>query len=533
MHAQREKWAFRAVWGGLIGIATALVGIPSSLADANLLSNPGFEADAAGQHQNVAGWHVYGANAYNGTGTATAHSGSNYFKVYQAFNGSVNYSGIYQDTLCGPGAVYAATGWAFTRSSDALAGGNAAWIEVTFRDAAATVLALYRSKVLTTNTLAESGAFPRNTWNCLSVTNQYNSTTYQITNTVTRFVAPAGSVFVRLQVVFQGDAAGSGGSVYFDDLSLTQLSGAPYGDMNIVWCDEFNGSNLNTNIWTFDLGGGGWGNNELEYYTRRTNNVHLSDGLLHIRAARESYGGYAYTSARLKSQGLYSFKYGRIEWRAAMPSGVGYWPALWMLGTNITTLSWPGCGEIDVMENNGGKPGSIDGSIHCGSDATAAYTFLDGTTAGEFHTYTVDWSANAIVFSVDGHVYQRVIGWSSSAGNYPFPFNQPFFLIMNLAVGGNYLGTPSAATINAGTTFPGEMRVDYVRLYAPTDPCKISINRSNASLMLRWPGNIISRLQGQSDPSGIGDVWIDLESTNNQIEIFPTNACAFYRLVTP
>ena len=119
--------------------------------------------------------------------------------------------------------------------------------------------------------------------------------------------------------------------------------GAPYGNYNIVWSDEFNGTNLNPNIWTYDVGGGGWGNGELEYYTGRTNNAFVSNGLLHIVARREATNGYNYTSARIKSQGLYSAVYGRIEWRAQLPAGIGFWPALWMLGTNITP---PSAGRI-------------------------------------------------------------------------------------------------------------------------------------------------------------------------------------------
>lgn len=518
-------------WNVLTALAVWLAAGNHGVA-ANLLSNPGFEADASGQHQNLPGWQVYGSYAFNETGASAAHSGSNYFKVYQSFNGAVNYTGIYQDAICGPGATYRADGWAFTSASDALAGQNAAWLEVTFRDATATVLALYRSAVITTN-LAASGQFPKGVWNSLPITNQYNLSTFQITNTTSQLVAPDGAVFVRFQIMFQGDAANSGGSVYFDDLSLVQTSGEPYGNMNIVWCDEFNGTAINTNTWTFDLGGGGWGNNELEYYTRRTNNAYVSGGNLHIRASRESYNGYAYTSARIKSQGLFSFKYGRIEWRAATPQGVGFWPALWMLGTNITTLNWPGCGEIDVMENNGSSPGTVGGSLHSGSDSTASYKFIDGTSVTRFHTYTADWTTNAILFYVDGHLYDRQTNWSSASGSYPFPFNQPFFLIMNMAIGGKYLGSPSTNAINAGTTFPGEMLIDYVRLYRLTEPRKISVNKTNVGLLLAWPANIVSRLQGQTNPAGVTDNWFDLASTNNQIEISPSNNCAFFRLVTP
>ena len=286
----------------------------------------------------------------------------NYFKVYQDLSsGSVNYSGVYQDYISGPGATYSADGWTYAPSSDRLAGQNTAWIEVTFRDASANVLALYRSALITTNSLA-SGSFPVNTWIDLPITNQYNPNTYVITNTVSQLVAPAGTYFVRYQIVFQGDGNSSGGSMYFDDLNLSSAGGPLYGNWNIVWNDEFNDTNINPAIWTYDIGNGGsnpgWGNNELEYYTSRTNNAFESGGLLHIVAQQDSTytNGYNYTSARMKTEGLFSVQYGRLEWRAQLPIGTGTWPALWLLGTNFTTIGWPDCGEIDVMENNGNNP---------------------------------------------------------------------------------------------------------------------------------------------------------------------------------
>lgn len=439
-----------------------------------LLSNPGFESDLAGHNQSLLGWQPYGPNNYNESASAMAHGGTNYLKIYQGFSGSVNYSGIYQDYISGPGAVYSADGWAYNASGDALAGQNVAWLELTFRDAAGNMLALYRSALITTNTIA-AGAFPRNQWNNLPITNQYDPGTYQLTNAVTRLVAPAGTMFLRYQIVFQGDAVNSGGAVYFDDLNVTRSGDAPYGSMNIVWADEFNGAVINTNIWNYDLGAGGWGNNELEYYTSRTNNAFVTNGLLHIVACKESFSGSSYTSARMKSQGLFSCKYGRIEWRAQMPQDVGFWPALWMLGTNISTIGWPGCGEIDVVENNGSNPFMAQGSIHSGTDATAIYNFFGGDSVTNFHTYTLDWTTNAMLFYIDGHLYQSQTNWGSSTGNpYPYPFNQPFFLIMNLAVGGAYIGNPSTSTINAGTAFPGELLVDYVRIYNLTDPFRIA-----------------------------------------------------------
>ena len=300
-----------------IGVAALLFAAAGSKA-ASLLSNPGFESDPGGHNQNLLGWQMFGANVYNETGAAQAHGGTNYFKIYQAFNGAVNYSGIYQDYISGPGAVYSADGWAFTATSDVLAGQNVAWIEVSFRDAAGNMLALYRSALITTNTIA-TGAFPKNQWNNLPVTNQYNLDSLQPTNAVTKLVAPPGTVFLRYQMMLQGAADFANGSVYFDDLNLVQIGDASYGNMNIVWTDEFSGTNINTNTWTYDFGAGGWGNNEFEYYTNRPTDAFVTNGQLHIVARQQSIGGANYTSARMKSQVLFSSKYGRIEWRAKMP----------------------------------------------------------------------------------------------------------------------------------------------------------------------------------------------------------------------
>ena len=511
-------------------IYTLLFIFESPLAGANVLSNPGFESDGLGQNQNLYGWTAYGVNDYSETG-GTARSGSNYFKVFQSFSGVTNYNGIYQDYISGPGASYTADGWARTSSSDALAGQNLVWIEVSFRDANANILAAYNSIKISTN-LLQSGSFPKDTWVHL-----------QVTNSSSNLVAPAGTYFVRYQVVFQGDAAGSGGSVYFDDLALNPTGQSAYGNWNIIWSDEFNGAGINTNVWTYDLGNGepgnpGWGNGELEYYTSRTNNAFVAGGLLHIVARQETtntaYGTFYFTSGRLKTQGLASWKYGRFEWRVRLPGGTGFWPAFWLLGTNITSVTWPGCGEIDVTENNGSALENVQGSLHSGSDETGFYNFLNGDSVANFHTYTLDWATNAILYYVDGHLYQTQTGWGSSTTNaYPFPFNQPFFLIMNIAVGGNYLGNPSTNTINT-SSFPGTMNVDYVRIYNQTSPLAISLTRTNRGVIATWPSNVISHLQAQYNaPAGLGTNWTNLSVTSSPALLNFTNGSAYYRLESP
>jgi beta-glucanase (GH16 family) len=526
-----------SVWSACCVCVALTWGLSNHARAVSLLSNPGFESGLTGTNTALPGWQSYGANTYIETNATIAHSGTNYLKVYQAFTGSVNYDGVDQDYISGPGAVYSVGGWAYTAANDTLAGQNIAWIEVTFRDANANILALYRSALVATNTIA-SGTFPVGRWNDLAVTNQYDPVSYRLTNTVTQLVAPDGTWFVRCQIVFQGDQYNSAGSVYFDDMKLSR-TGAPYGNMNIVWSDEFDGPGINTSIWTFDIGNNnGWGNNELEYYTSRTNNAYVANGFLHIVAQKESYGGQNYTSARMLSQGLFSQKYGRIEWRAQLPSGVGFWPALWLLGTNIasTNIGWPACGEIDEVENKGSNPFMVQGSLHSGSDETAIYNFTDGLAATNFNTYTMDWTTNAFLFYVDGHLYETQTSWGSSTTNaYPYPFNQPFFLLMNMAIGGNYLGKPSTNAINSGTVFPGEMLVDYVRVYSATDPLKVAIRQAGANLVLSWPSNIVCQLQAQTNLlfSGNGSNWFLVGTATNQIQITPSNHTAFYRLVTP
>jgi beta-glucanase (GH16 family) len=241
----------------------------------------------------------------------------------------------------------------------------------------------------------------------------------------------------------------------------------------LVWSDEFegaNGSSPDAAKWTYDIGGGGWGNNELQTYTNRTENARIEDGALLIQAVKESFTGADgirrdYTSARLKTLGLHQWTYGKIEARMKLPYGQGIWPAFWMLGSDIPQVDWPECGEIDIMENIGREPSIVHGTIHgpgySGDGGIgSSYTLAGGGRfADDFHTFAVEWEKNVIRFYVDGNLYATRTPSELPAGT-RWVFDKPFFIILNLAVGGNWPGNPDATT-----TFPQTVRVDFVRVY--------------------------------------------------------------------
>jgi beta-glucanase (GH16 family) len=241
----------------------------------------------------------------------------------------------------------------------------------------------------------------------------------------------------------------------------------------LVWSDEFNGpagASPNPAKWRFDVGGGGWGNEELEYYTSRRTNASLDGyGHLVLTARRESYTAKGttryYTSARLKTQGLFSTTYGRLQARIELPSGRGLWPAFWAVGEDIESLGWPASGEIDVMESLG-DPFTVYGSIHGPEgDSPRGYSYTTPhsslvSLSGGFHVYGVDWSPAAIVFTLDGVRYATRTPTLLSVGQ-QWVFNKPFFLILDQAVGGVWPGAPTAST-----AFPSTMLVDWVRVYS-------------------------------------------------------------------
>jgi beta-glucanase (GH16 family) len=231
---------------------------------------------------------------------------------------------------------------------------------------------------------------------------------------------------------------------------------------DLVWHDEFDGDTIDETNWTYDLGAGGWGNGEAQYYTDRPENAHLEDGLLVIEARQERYEEAYYTSARLKSQGLQEFQYGRIEARLKVPAGKGLWPAFWMLGSNFETVGWPDCGEIDIMEYIGREPDLIFGTLHgpgyAGASGLSKWNRQDYAIADDFHTYAIEWDEDQITWFYEGVAYSTYT--RSAVGEREWPFDQPFFIILNLAVGGQLPGP-----VGLDTVFPTQYLVDYVRVF--------------------------------------------------------------------
>lgn len=244
------------------------------------------------------------------------------------------------------------------------------------------------------------------------------------------------------------------------------------GQWVLSWSDEFNGADGSApdpNKWAFDLGGGGWGNNELETYTNRLANAQVTGGNLVITAQQETYTGTDgitrnYTSARLKTQGIFTQNGGKFEARIKMPTGQGIWPAFWMLGSDVTQNGWPTCGEIDIVEVVGKQPSTAWATLHApgfsgGAGLTASTTLSSGKLSDGYHIYAVEWENTTIRFYLDGTLFStRTLADVPTGGIWVF--DHPFFMILNVAVGGNWPGSPDGTT-----TWPQKMYVDYVRVY--------------------------------------------------------------------
>ncbi|MCM8538073.1 MAG: family 16 glycosylhydrolase [Lentisphaeraceae bacterium] len=260
-------------------------------------------------------------------------------------------------------------------------------------------------------------------------------------------------------------------TLLFIFLSLTTLADEVTLDSNkwqLIWSDEFNGKEIDKTKWshvTKDTIGGGYGNNELQFYTDRAQNSYLNDGKLVIQANREKYQKYHYTSAKLESIGKADFTYGKFSFRAKLPKGKSVWPAIWMLPTDLKKYgTWPACGEIDIVELVGHEPSRVHGTLHYGTPHKYTGKFFDlpkGDFSEDFHLFELIWQPGKIRWFVDGKHYQTQTDWFTSASpNYPAPYDREFYLILNLAIGGRWPGSP-----NAQTVFPAHFEIDFARVY--------------------------------------------------------------------
>jgi beta-glucanase (GH16 family) len=241
-----------------------------------------------------------------------------------------------------------------------------------------------------------------------------------------------------------------------------------YPGYTLAWTDEFNGTTLNLTDWSHENGDGcpnicGWGNNELEYYTSRPDNLFFQDGKMIIEAKKENYSGKNYTSSKILTRGKKIIKYGRIDIRAKLPKGKGIWPAFWLLPQNNVFGGWPKSGEIDLMELVGHEANKSYGTLHFGpgpgsTQISRGYTLPSGIFNDEFHVFSLEWKQDQIKWFIDGNLFSTVN--SVDLGSTTYPFNEDFFFIINLAVGGNWPGNPDATTY-----FPQWLIVDYIRLY--------------------------------------------------------------------
>ncbi len=318
--------------------------------------------------------------------------------------------------------------------------------------------------------------------------------------------------------------------IFFSAFLILPIQNLSAQNYKLLWSDEFNESSLDAGIWTYETGNNkGWGNNEKEYYTNRPENLYLQNGVLVIQARKENYQGYEYTSARIKTQGKKFFQYGKIEARMKLPYGQGIWPAFWMLGENINSVSWPKCGEIDIMEliggNKGGGGSGGDGTVFgtghwFSQDAPnqhasygSNYTLSSGRFADDFHIFAVTWDPKKIVWYIDDKPYVQLAITSSALS----AFQKDFFIIFNLAVGGYWPGNPDSTTL-----FPQKMEVDYIRVYKDIgnfpstsliEPSDSSAFEANSNITLtasaETPSGSVSKVEFYQDALKIGETEVE------------------------
>ncbi len=333
-----------------------------------------------------------------------------------------------------------------------------------------------------------------------------------------------------------------GNSATSSVVNVTVSNTPPLVGWQLVWADEFtqaNGTSPDSSKWGYDIGGGGWGNGELQYYTSRTNNVRIENDQLVIEAKAENFGGSSYTSARLLTQNKWSWTYGRMEARIKVPRTQGIWPAFWMLGTNIPSAGWPTCGEIDIMEHIGREPKKVYGTIHGpgysgGGSVGGSYTFVPDV-ADDFRVFAIEWSTNIIRWYVDGIQYFSAT--PASIGGNTWVFNQPQFFLLNVAVGGAWPGNPDGTTI-----LPQKMLVDYVRVYtnaptpptAPAVPTGLTVSPGSSKVYLKWDATSGATGYNVKRATISGGTYTTVASptTNNYTDASVANCSTYFYVVS-
>jgi len=256
-------------------------------------------------------------------------------------------------------------------------------------------------------------------------------------------------------------------AIFLCPLTVCAAEPAPW---QLVWSDEFSGPNLDYTKWAVEENANGGGNGEKQFYVERPENVRVENGCLVLEARKEHFGLAGqrrdYTSGRIRTKYRADWKYGRIEARAKLPTGCGLWPAIWMMPAQDKYGGWAASGEIDIIELLGQEPNTVHGTLHYGGSwpnnvhTGKPFVLTNGTFADDFHVFALEWEPGVMRWYVDGTLYQTQTQWRSSGGPFPAPFDQPFYLILNVAVGGQWPGPPDATTV-----FPQRMLVDYVRVY--------------------------------------------------------------------
>lgn len=460
----------------------------------NLLVNPGFETGAAGSLSGgVPGWNHWGSSGWHHN-DSQAVIGTKGMKLWW------DDAGIWQNVPAAPKDVFCFSVQAMDWSGDTAAVTWDLRIDAEFYDADHQKL----SGVVID--YFDSAQHPNDAW-------------VRIGGYAT---APPQTAYGRVVLRLSGWQSNIDGAIYFDDVCVERVvdpdyssdlqvdykdfksvsaawkQDVPFCDLNddsvinildvaifaeswlspmpkypgyqLIWSDEFDGPNLNLQNWTHEIGTGsnGWGNGEWQYYTSRPENCRIENGCLVIEARKEDYAGRRYTSARIKTQGKKSFQYGRIEAKIRTPAGgEGIWPAFWMLGENITTVGWPACGELDIMEIMK-DPGKALGTLHYGSsnpyihESNGGHDQSAGDLSQDFHLYAVEWDPRQIRWYRDDVNFYSTSAWWTNTQAYPAPFDRPFFILFNFAVGASWWNED---VTNATVAFPQQLKVDYVRVY--------------------------------------------------------------------